>query len=228
MSYITLPKLGKIISASDVEGVTSLAKVVESYTIRFPVTSNDIFILSSIYTATVDILLLLKGHKEPIVYTSLDIPLSEKHHNLLDSALIKRLPESSEDKDNVSNQHFIRDRTSKILAFLAMKEREDAQNAALATGVHPDRVNNPVHVTVQGYDLTPSQPQRVSVVTDKDIKNFKLRVEKISKMVDDNATIHEKVELGEIKNIVPDYDPSLLEEVVGKELDKLANILNQG
>jgi len=137
------------------------------------------------------------------------------------------LPETGEDNKDINSKEFVLDRTSKILNFLSLKEQDDANNAALSTGITQDRVT-PINVHIPGYNFDASMhpKPRVTMIDENQVKNFKLRVNKLNSLVESKSEDFENVAISSLSEIVPGCDVELINTHIAVKLSDLVAALN--
>lgn len=223
-SFIALPSIGAILKAEDISRVDTVVQVVVGNSLTFPRTSKDLFVITTEVTATASVMLRL-SNGESQIFEKIDVPLSKRNYNLFESPFYNDLP----DQGDTGSKAFVQDKCSHILSYLDMKERTDAHNAALSTGINDERVATFPGVPVTNYTLMqPPQTSQIAVISEKNTKNFSLRVEKIRKLVEQGGAcaVHDNLTLSEISKKVPDVDLTELELKLDETLSKLVKLLN--
>jgi len=211
MSFVLLEETAQVINRDDVGRVSTTIDIVVNNEAVIPQSSVDRFQVRTSRRAVATISLVMKGTEEVVPYKTVTLNLASQTEDLFASPIIAALDDEK--------RNYVTDRVMKSLNHM---QKEENFNAMLAQRDAQQQQQQP-----EDNELAPMRPATAYNIappfSDKDMKNQRLRLEKIQGIISEVTETHENLSFSEAKTHA---DEASLTPVI-QELKNLTGILNK-
>lgn len=210
MSFVLLEETAQVINRDDVGRVATTIDIVVNNEVVIPQSSVDRFQVRTSRRAVATISLVMKANEETVPYKTITLNLASHTEDLFASPIIAALADEE--------RNYVTDRVMKSLNHMQKEENFNAMMAQRDAQQQQQPEDN---------ELAPMRPATAYTIpspfTDKDVKNQRLRLEKIHGIISAVTETHENLSFTEAK---AHSDESSLLPII-QELKSLTGILNK-